>query len=69
MDAVLCDHQMAGMSGVETYEAIVATNPGLRRAFVMMSGDVQNTDLAAFTSANAAARDGLLLTLAPWGRG
>ena len=52
VDAVLCDHQMPGMSGVATFDAIVAARPSLRRAFVLMSGDVQNADLAAFTASH-----------------
>jgi PAS domain S-box-containing protein len=48
--AVLCDHQMAGMTGIEVYEAVVAVRPDLRATFVMMSGDTQNPELAAFTT-------------------
>ncbi len=50
IDAVLCDHQMAGMSGREVYHALVADHPELLDAFVMMSGDVGNDDLAVFTA-------------------
>jgi len=48
--AVLCDHQMAGMSGIQVYDAVIAVRPDLRPTFVMMSGDVQNPELEAFTT-------------------
>ncbi len=50
IDAVLCDHQMAGMSGREVFHALATERPELRNAFVMMSGDVGNDDLTAFTA-------------------
>jgi CheY-like chemotaxis protein len=50
VDAVLCDHHMAGMSGVAVYDAVIAARPDLLGHFVMMSGDAQNPDLAAFTA-------------------
>jgi two-component system NtrC family sensor kinase len=50
--AVLCDHHMAGMSGLAVYDAVIAARPGLRGHFVMMSGDAQNPDLAAFTASH-----------------
>lgn len=53
--AVLCDHQMPGMSGVEVYEAVVAARPELSGRFVMMSGDVLNPTLDGFASAREVA--------------
>ena len=50
--AILCDHQMPGMSGVEVYRAITAARPALASRFVMMSGDVLNPTLETFASAN-----------------
>jgi CheY-like chemotaxis protein len=47
-DAVLCDHRMAGMSGTEVFDAIVAVRPELERRIVFMSGDVFNPDLREF---------------------
>ena len=47
-DAVLCDHRMAGMSGTEVFDAIVAVRPELERRFVFMSGDVFNPELREF---------------------
>lgn len=46
--AVLCDHQMPGMSGVDVYDALVAADPDLGHRFIMMSGDVLNPALEAF---------------------
>lgn len=51
--AVLCDHQMPGMSGVQVYEAMVALEPGFTGRFVMMSGDVLNPVLSAFAATHA----------------
>ncbi len=53
VSVVLCDHQMAGMTGIEVYEGLGRIRPDLLDAFVIMSGDVQNPELAAFTSAHA----------------
>ena len=49
IDAVMCDHRMAGMSGIEVYEAIVAIDPSLAERFVFMSGDVLNPELRSFS--------------------
>jgi CheY-like chemotaxis protein len=51
-DAVLCDHRMVGMSGIDFHEAVAAIDPGLSRRFVFMSGDVLNTELRAFALAH-----------------
>jgi len=50
--AILCDHQMPGMSGVQVYEAIVAVEPALGGRFVMMSGDMLNPVLSAFAASH-----------------
>lgn len=49
VDAVMCDHRMAGMSGIDVYEAIVAIDPSLAERFVFMSGDVLNPELRSFS--------------------
>jgi len=49
--AILCDHRMAGMSGVAFHEAVEALNPGLARRFAFMSGDVLNPELQDFATA------------------
>jgi two-component system NtrC family sensor kinase len=51
VDAILCDHRMAGMSGTEVYKAVVARRPDLAKRFVFMSGDVLNPDLLSFANA------------------
>ena len=50
--ALLIDHQMAGMSGIEVYHEVVERDPSLADRFVMMSGDVLNAALESFSSAN-----------------
>jgi CheY-like chemotaxis protein len=47
-DAVLCDHRMAGMSGIAFHTAVAAIEPALARRFVFMSGDVLNAELTEF---------------------
>ena len=56
-DAILCDHRMAGMSGIAFHEAVEAIDPGLARRFAFMSGDVLNPELHDF----AVAREIVLL--------
>jgi CheY-like chemotaxis protein len=48
--ALLFDHQMPGVSGVEAYEALVATRPDLAQRLVLMSGDVLDPALEAFAT-------------------
>ncbi len=50
VDAVLCDHRMPGMGGIEAYDAVTAVQPDLRGRFVFMSGDVQNPQLVEFAT-------------------
>jgi CheY-like chemotaxis protein len=49
--AILCDHRMAGMSGIAFHEAVAAIDPGLARRFAFMSGDVLNPELHDFAVA------------------
>ena len=51
--AILCDHRMPGMSGVEVFAAMAPGDPDLARRFVMMSGDTLDADLAAFVTEHA----------------
>jgi CheY-like chemotaxis protein len=51
--AVLCDHRMPGMSGVQAFDALANGDPELARRFVMMSGDTLDADLAAFVASHA----------------
>jgi two-component system NtrC family sensor kinase len=48
IDAMMCDHRMAGMSGTQVFEAAVAIRPELADRFVFMSGDVLNPNLRDF---------------------
>jgi len=48
--ALLFDHQMPGVSGVEAYEALVASRPDLAPRLVLMSGDVLDPALEAFAT-------------------
>lgn len=50
-DAILCDHRMAGMSGIAFHEAVAEIVPALARRFVFMSGDVLNPELSEFAVA------------------
>jgi two-component system NtrC family sensor kinase len=51
--AIVCDHRMPGMSGVQVFEAMATDEPDLARRFVMMSGDTLDPDLAAFLTDHA----------------
>ena len=48
--ALLFDHQMAGMSGVEACEAILAVRPELAGRFVLMSGDMLQPDVESLAA-------------------
>jgi CheY-like chemotaxis protein/signal transduction histidine kinase len=50
VDAVVADNRMAVMTGPELYLETVARYPGLRDRFVLMSGDAEEPDLAAFAA-------------------
>jgi DNA-binding NtrC family response regulator len=50
VDAMLCDHRMSGMSGIEAFDAVTAIQPDLRDRFVFMSGDVLNPQLVEFAT-------------------
>ena len=50
--AILCDHRMAGMNGVEFQAAVAAIDPALGRRFAFMSGDVLNPELREFATAH-----------------
>ena len=54
--AILCDHQMVGMSGIEVYEAVVGNRPDLATRFVMMSGDVLDPALETFAATHEMTR-------------
>jgi CheY-like chemotaxis protein len=47
-DAILCDHRMAGMTGIAFHAAVAEIKPSLASRFVFMSGDVLNIELSEF---------------------
>ena len=47
-DAILCDHRMAGMTGIAFHAAVAQIKPSLASRFVFMSGDVLNVELSEF---------------------
>jgi CheY-like chemotaxis protein len=47
-DAILCDHRMAGMTGIAFHAAVAEIRPSLASRFVFMSGDVLNVELSEF---------------------
>jgi CheY-like chemotaxis protein len=51
--ALLFDHQMPGVSGVDAYEALIATRPDLAPRLVLMSGDVLDPAVEAFATRHA----------------
>jgi CheY-like chemotaxis protein len=51
--ALLFDHQMPGVSGIDAYETLVATRPDLAPRLVLMSGDVVEPALEAFATRHA----------------
>jgi nitrogen-specific signal transduction histidine kinase/CheY-like chemotaxis protein len=53
IDAMMCDHRMAGMSGTQVFEAAVAIRPELAGRFVFMSGDVLNPTLRDFAEVHS----------------
>jgi two-component system NtrC family sensor kinase len=53
VDGILSDHRMAGMSGTDVYDAVVAIRPELRDRFVFMSGDILNPALRDFADTHS----------------
>jgi CheY-like chemotaxis protein len=49
-DAILCDHRMAGMTGIAFHAAVSEIRPALASRFVFMSGDVLNAELSEFAA-------------------
>jgi len=52
VSAIVADHHLGAMSGLELYALAVASDPALRGRFVFMSGDAGDGALADFASAN-----------------
>jgi len=47
-DAVLCDLMMPGMSGIELFEAVKASSPGMEERLVFMTGGAFTPEAEAF---------------------
>jgi signal transduction histidine kinase len=47
-DAVFCDWKMPGLNGRQVYERLRATNPGLCRRVIFITGDVINEQMQKF---------------------
>jgi CheY-like chemotaxis protein len=51
VDAVLCDHRMTPMDGLQVHDAAMALQPELAGSFALLSGDPGDADLVAFAEA------------------
>jgi CheY-like chemotaxis protein len=51
VDAIVSDHRLPGMSGVDLFERATALRPDLATRFVLLSGDPDDPEIAAFTRA------------------
>jgi len=47
-DVILCDLKMAGMSGIELYQALLDERPELVRQLLFISGDTSNPAMHDF---------------------
>jgi CheY-like chemotaxis protein len=52
---VLCDQRLAGTTGVETYEALIAHRPDLAERFVLTTGDIDSDEVRRFSASTGAA--------------
>lgn len=52
VDAVLLDHRLVGMDGLEVFERLRRQRPRLARRTILMSGDVFDRTLRTFANAN-----------------
>jgi two-component system NtrC family sensor kinase len=50
-DVVFCDWKMPGLNGRQVYERLCATNPGLCRRVIFITGDVINEQMQKFLEA------------------
>ncbi len=48
VDAIVSDHHLPGMTGIDLYERVAATRPDLRQRFVLLSGDPDSPEIVAF---------------------
>jgi CheY-like chemotaxis protein len=51
VDAILCDHRMTPLDGLQVHAAAMAMRPDLVGSFALLSGDPGDADLVAFAEA------------------
>lgn len=61
VDAIVSDHHLPAMTGIDLYERLVATRPDLRQRFVLLSGDPDSPEIVAFI-----ARSGVPIVAKPF---
>ncbi|HVZ48502.1 MAG TPA: response regulator, partial [Gemmatimonadaceae bacterium] len=47
-DVVLCDLKMAGVSGMDVYDRVLATVPAVAQRFILSTGDTSAPDVSGF---------------------
>jgi CheY-like chemotaxis protein len=61
VDAVVSDHHLPAMTGIDLYERLAAGHPDLRQRFVLLSGDPDSPEIVAFI-----ARSGVPIVAKPF---
>ena len=61
VDAIVSDHHLPAMTGIELYERIAAARPDLGQRFVLLSGDPDSPEIVAFI-----ARSGVPIVAKPF---
>ena len=61
VDAIVSDHHLPAMTGIDLYERLVAIRPDLRQRFVLLSGDPDSPEIVAFI-----ARSGVPIVAKPF---
>ena len=61
VDAIVSDHHLPAMTGIDLYERIAAARPDLRQRFVLLSGDPDSPEIVAFI-----ARSGVPIVAKPF---
>ena len=52
VDAIVSDHHLPGMTGIDLYARIAAVRPDLEQRFVLLSGDPDSPEITAFIAAS-----------------
>ena len=61
VDAIVSDHHLPAMTGIDLYERLAAARPDLRQRFVLLSGDPDSPEIVAFI-----ARSGVPIVAKPF---